>query len=125
MNSVKNETLRNRVLAVLTALPKDVQRGFLQDSRFTVSLDNYTPERGSTVFMAVPGSTGSRNVVLKPRLGECSENFALYVIAHEFAHAYLWNGPWGKITDVEEAADALAAKWGFHRPDGWPPARSS
>jgi len=38
------------------------------------------------------------------------------VIAHEFAHAFLRNGPWGEITDVEEAADALAATWGFIRP---------
>jgi hypothetical protein len=40
------------------------------------------------------------------------------VIAHEFAHAWLRNGPWGEISDVEEAADAVAAVWGYLRPPG-------
>ena len=36
-----------------------------------------------------------------------------YVIAHELAHAVLRNGGrWGS-DDPEEAADALAAQWGF------------
>ena len=114
--------LRQRVLYVLNALPKEVQQDFLNDARFTVSLDNYVPGEGSTVFMAAPGGTGdgSRSVVLKPRLSECSEAFAHYVIAHEFAHAYLRNGPWGEITDVEDAANALAASWGFPMPDKLP-----
>jgi len=55
----------------------------------------------------------SRCVVLKPRLERCSEAFACYIIAHEFAHAHLHNGGWGEITDVELAADALAASWGW------------
>jgi hypothetical protein len=50
------------------------------------------------------------------RLSVCEEAFAHYVIAHEFAHAYLRNGPWGNIFDPEDAADALAASWGFPRP---------
>jgi hypothetical protein len=68
--------------------------------------------------MATPGpiGSGSRCVVLKPRLADCSEAFACYVIAHEFAHAFLRNGGWDAITDPEEAADALAASWGFERP---------
>ena len=68
--------------------------------------------------MPTPGPTGesSRCVVLRPKLADCSEAFAYYVIAHEFAHAYLRNGGWGNISDVEEAADALAASWGFRRP---------
>lgn len=110
--------LRQRVLHVLVALPPNVQQDFLADPRFTVSLDDYEPGKGSTVFMASPGPAGkgSRSVVLKPKLGESSEAFAHYVIAHEFAHAFLRNGPWGDITDVEQAADALAASWGFARP---------
>jgi hypothetical protein len=107
---------------VLEALPTEVQRDFLEDSRFSICLDNYVPGKGSKVFMAPPGTrvdgnhTGSRSVILKPKLADCSEAFAKYVIAHEFAHAYLRNGPWGEITDIEEAADALAASWGFTRP---------
>ena len=116
------EPLRQRVLHVLSSLPKEVQQDFLSDSRFTVAIDNYVPGEGSTVFMAAPGGTGagSRSVVLKPRLSECHEAFAHYVIAHEFAHAYLRNGPWGDITNVEDAADALAASWGFPIPDKLP-----
>ena len=113
-----HQNLQDRVLHVLEALPTNVQEDFLGDQRFSVSLDNYQRGNGSTVFMAAPGSQGesSRSVVLKPLLDECSKEFAYYVIAHEFAHAFLRNGPWGEITDVEEAADALAASWGFVRP---------
>lgn len=115
----QHEPLRQRVLYVLDKLPKEVQQDFLSDPRFTVSLDNYVPGKGSRVFMAAPGRTGesSRSVVLKPRLSECAEAFAHYVIAHEFAHAYLRNGPWGEITDIEDAANALAAFWGYPIPE--------
>ena len=106
------------MLFVLNELPNEVQRDFLDDPRFRVTLENYVPGEGWSLWMAVPGpiGSGSRCVVLRPRLAHCSEAFAFYVIAHEFAHAYLRNGGWGDIADVEEAADALAASWGFSRP---------
>ena len=111
--------LQQRVLSVLQALPPDVQRDFLDDHRFSVAIDNYEPGIGWTLWMPTPGppGSGSRCVVLRPKLDTASEQFAKYVIAHEFAHAFLRNGGWGAITDVEEAADALAATWGFHRPE--------
>lgn len=99
---------------VLLDLPNEVCEDFLNDEFFEVALDDYVPGRGRVVWMAGPSS---RSVVLKPTLNDCSEEFALYIIAHEFAHAYLRNGGWGEIADPEDAADALAAKWGFHRPD--------
>jgi hypothetical protein len=112
------EPLRNRVLAVLSKLPEPVQRDFLDDPRFRIAMDNFVPGEGWTLLMASPGPIGcsSRCVVLRPKLADCPEAFAHYVIAHEFAHAYLRNGGWGDITDIEEAADALAATWGFSRP---------
>lgn len=64
--------------------------------------------------MPLLGPSGtSRCIVLKPRLEHCSHEFSRYIIAHEFAHAYLYNGGWGEITDREDAADALANHWGF------------
>ena len=115
---VRHETLRQRVLLVLNALPVKVQQDFLEDPRFRVTLEDFVPGRGWTMWMATPGAigNGSRCVVLRPKLEHCSEAFATWVIAHEFAHAFLRNGGWGEITDVEEAADALAATWGFVRP---------
>ena len=115
---VRYQPLGQRVSRVLEALPTEVQQDFVTDDCFTVMLDNYVPGEGSSVFMAVPRASdvSSRTVVLKPRLFDCDEAFAHYVIAHEFAHAYLRNGPWGDILDREEAADALAAFWGFPRP---------
>lgn len=106
---------------MLDALPSEVQRDFLDDPRFRVTLENYVPGQGWSLWMPTPGPIGSssRCVVLRPRLSTCSEAFATYVIAHEFAHAFLRNGGWGEITDVEEAADALAATWGFRRPASW------
>jgi hypothetical protein len=110
--------LQERVLSVLQALPGDVQRDFVEDPRFGTAIDNYEPGKGWTLLMPTPGplGEGSRRVVLKPKLEAASESFAKYIIAHEFAHAFLRNGGWGEITDVEEAADALAASWGFHKP---------
>ncbi len=110
--------LQERVLAVLQMLPGDVQRDFLDDPRFGTAIDNYEPGKGWNFYMPTPGSPGeeSRRVVLRPKLEVASESFAKYIIAHEFAHAFLRNGGWCEITDVEEAADALAASWGFHKP---------
>ena len=106
--------LHKRVSFVLERLPPEVQQDFLQDRRFRVALDNYEAGKGWTVWMEAPGAEqGSRCVVLRPRLDTAAEPFAHYIIAHEFAHAFLHNGGWGDITDVEEAADALAASWGF------------
>lgn len=112
------EPLRQRVLTVLQALPESVQQDFLEDPRFRVALENYEPGRGWSVWMHLPdpNGQGSRCVVLKRKLADCGEAFATYVIAHEFAHAFLRNGGWGEITDREEAADHLAADWGFPRP---------
>ena len=111
-------TLAARVLAVLNSLPETVQSDFLGDTRFRVELDNFEAGKGWSLFMDLPSPTGeaSRCVVLKKRLDECNEAFAHYVIAHEFAHAYLRNGGWNEIADPEDAADALAATWGFSRP---------
>ena len=110
--------LRQRVLFVLQALPAEVQDDFLNDHRFRVEVDNYEPGKGWSLFMPTPGPDGggSRCVVLKPKLEAASDAFARYIIAHEFAHAFLRNGGWGEISDVEEAADAMAASWGFVRP---------
>ncbi len=110
--------LQLRVLSVLEQLPSEVQRDFLEDPRFGVTIDNYEPGIGWSLWMPTPGTpgNGSRCVVLRPKLATASEQFAKYVIAHEFAHAFLRNGGWGDITDIEAAADAMAASWGFHRP---------
>lgn len=112
------EPLQNRVRVVLNLLPGDVQRDFLDDPRFRIALENFVPGEGWSLWMASPGPIGSesRCVVLRPKLADCQEDFAFYVIAHEFAHAFLRNGGWGDISDIEEAADALAASWGFPRP---------
>lgn len=112
------EPLRERISAVLEALPVEVQIDLLEDSRFRIALDDFVPGEGRTVWMACPGpiGRGSRCVVLKPRLADCSEAFAQYVIAHELAHAYLRHAGWGDLVEPEAAADALAASWGFPKP---------
>ncbi|WP_417740321.1 hypothetical protein [Rosistilla oblonga] len=115
--------LQQRVLEVLESLPANVQLDFASDPRFDVAIEDYQPGKGSRLFIASPGAVGkgSRCVVLRPKLDRASEAFAKYVIAHEFAHAHLHNGGWGEVTDIEQAADALAASWGFDRPEqpGW------
>ena len=115
---VDQEPIKTRLVTVLSAMPQHVIRDLLEDPRFCIALDDFVPGRGRTVWLAcpAPGGRGSRCVVLKRRLGECPEAFAHYVIAHELAHAYLYNGPWGAIEDPGQAADALASSWGFWRP---------
>lgn len=112
------EPLRDRVLVVLSSLPREVRRDLLQDLRFRITLDDFVPGQGRRVWLACPGpdGNGSRCVVLKPQLADCVQTFAQYVIAHELAHAYLRNGGWGEIDEPEAAADALAATWGFPKP---------
>ncbi|MEZ6151231.1 MAG: hypothetical protein R3C09_14000 [Pirellulaceae bacterium] len=111
--------LQTRLAWVLCALPESVQCDFMEDTTFRITLEDYTPETGWKLFMACPTSGGmvSRCVVLRSKLNETSVGFTDYVIAHEFAHAFLRNGGWGEITDIELAADALAASWGFSRPN--------
>lgn len=118
-DSVGAGALADRVATVMLGLPEAVVTGFLEDSLFRLSVDDLVEGRGRTVWMACPepGGNGSRCVVLKPRLAEGPLDFAQYIIAHELAHAHLRNGGWGKIEDPEQAADALAAAWGFGRPD--------
>lgn len=110
--------LQARVNCVLASLPTEVQEDFLSDGSFQITLEDFRPGEGWTMFMNLPGcgQSVSRCVVLREKLDRAPEKFALYIIAHEFAHAFLRNGPWGKITDAEEAADALAASWGYPKP---------
>lgn len=111
--------IAERVVYVLSGLPSPVSTDLLDDPCFHIELDSYRPGLGRQVWIAVPltvGWKGSRTIVLKHRLADCAADFAHYVIAHELAHAHLWNGGWGEITDREEAADALAASWGFPQP---------
>ena len=112
------EPLHERLAFVLNQLPPAVQADFLNDPHFRISLDDCEPGKGRTVWMPClnPNGSESRCVVLKPRLALCDESFSLYIIAHELAHAFLRNGGWGEIADREDAADALAANWGFPRP---------
>ncbi len=118
---IRLRPLADRVAAVLAALPAEVLQELLHDKGFHLSLEDYQPGRGTKVWMPVGSHLWqeSRSVVLRPRLNDCREDFALWVIAHELAHAVLRNGGWGDIHDPEQAADALAAHWGFHRPPRW------
>jgi len=110
--------LYDRLSFVLRALPQAVQLDLLEDVRFRIALDDFIPGEGRSVWLAcpAPNGNGSRCVVLKPRLADCPEQFAHYVIAHELAHAFLRNGGQDEITDPEAAADHLAASWGFSKP---------
>ena len=118
LQCIDEPVIAGRVIHVLARMPADVVTSLLSDPCFQMALDNHVPGQGGTVWMARPGIgqwKGSRSVVLKRRLSDCAEAFAHYVIAHELAHAHLWNGAWGSLTDPEEAADAMAASWGFPR----------
>ncbi len=113
------DPLRDRLYLVLAALPSEVQRDFIEDDRFCIRPLSREKSCETLLALPAPDGSGSRCVVLKKRLASCSQAFGLYVIAHELAHAYLRNGSWQQFTDPEEAADALAASWGFDKPASW------
>lgn len=118
--------LADRVAGVLSTLPGSVLADLVDDPAFQLGVDKVDPDEGHTVWLASPAGGASRSVVLKARLGRCPMSEASYVIAHELAHAYLRNEGWGNIDDPEDAADALAASWGFPRPNTrLPEARTS
>ena len=109
--------LHGHVARVLAAMPEPVRADLVGDPAFLLS--DYEPVAGLAqpvlVRMTARGRAG-RSVVLKRSLRRRPEPFVRYVIAHEFAHAYLRNqGRWPG-DDPERAADALAAEWGFPRP---------
>ena len=109
--------LHGHVARVLAALPESVRADLLGDPAFLLS--DYEPVTGLAqpvlVRLDVRGKPG-RSVVLKRTLRRRPEPFVRYVIAHEFAHAYLRNAGRWPGDDPEHAADALAAEWGFPRP---------
>jgi hypothetical protein len=109
--------LHAHVAGVLASVPEPVRTDLLDDPAFTLS--DYEPVAGVAqpvlVRMTGRGRAG-RSVVLKRTLRRRPESFVRYVIAHEFAHAYLRNAGRWPGDDPETAADALAAEWGFARP---------
>lgn len=123
------DPLRARLVEVFEKLPDEVITDFLTEpplhihpiekhSRFGLAkLAPANSNPSSLTFLSLPSKDGrgSRCVTLKRKLEKDLLPFCRYVIAHELAHAYLRNGHWGEITDREEAADALAASWGFRR----------
>lgn len=123
------DPLRKRVESVLRALPCDVIEDFLADPKLHIHpIDRkatqsqrrtlVSEQSSSLAFLTLPGKDGrsSRCITLKRKLASDPLVFCYYVIAHELAHAHLHNGRWGEILDREEAADALAAEWGFVKP---------
>ena len=112
-----DETLKERVLHVFSALPEGAQKELMQDPGFSIGI--YDPGRSGGTRFLIPcpqASRGSRLVALESSLGTRARVFAHYVIAHELAHALLWNRGRHPAEDPEIAADSLAAEWGFPRP---------
>jgi len=112
-----DEVLRGHVATVMVRLPAHVMEDFLADPGF--ALCDYEPAAGAmTVVPVAPPrrNAAARSVVLKRTLRRRPESFVRYVIAHELAHAHLRNAGRWPGDDPEHAADALAAEWGYPRP---------
>lgn len=114
---IEDAVLRERALVVLRAVPAEVRSNLLEDESFMIVVHDPARPESMRVWLAPPGkSRCSRCVGLKRSLARRSAAFAHYVIAHELAHAFLFNrGRW-EGDDPEVAADALAGEWGFVRP---------
>ncbi len=118
---ITDERLKERVVHVFSALPKDVQEEFMGDPAFAIGTYDTARSEGAQLVIPSPQSArGSRLVTLECSLSARARAFAHYVIAHEFAHALLWNRGRQPEEDPEIAADSLAARWGFPRPSTLP-----
>ncbi len=110
-------SIRDHVAVVFTNLPHDVRVDLMDDPGFV--LWDYDPAPQSIMKVPVrfsaPGKPG-RSVVLKRTINRRPVPFARWVIAHELAHAYLRHGGRFPNEDPENAADSLAASWGFPKP---------
>ncbi len=114
---ITDEPLKSRVLHVFASLPEDVQKEFMRDPGFSIGI--YDTGRSGEARLLIPcprAARGSRLVTLERSLATRARAFAHYVIAHEFAHALLWNRGRHPREDPEIAADSVAAEWGFARP---------
>lgn len=103
------------VAAVFDRLPARVREDLIGDPAFLMA--DYDPADPAMISLAPPArGVPSRSVVFKRTLLGRSTAFARYVIAHELAHAHLYNRGRTETEDPEQAADTLAAAWGFPRP---------
>ncbi len=113
-------TLVAHCTEVFVSLPEPVRKDLMNDPSF--ALIHATMGNDGSISVMVPSlanKTRIRCVVLKRSLAVRTPGFAKYVIAHELAHAHLNNeGRWPE-EDPEAAADALAAMWGFPKPQVW------
>jgi hypothetical protein len=112
-----HSSLHAHVADVLRAIPDEVRRGLVGDPSFV--LHDYDPLRGARTEIPVGlprAGVPGRAVALKRTLGARPTDFIRWVIAHELAHAHLRNEGRFPGDDPENAADALAASWGFPRP---------
>lgn len=116
---VGDPILNQRIVAVLRSLPNSVLQDLLHDDRFRMAVYDVNDPANSYLHMAPPGvgDSGSRMIAWKSSLSRAPLDFANYVIAHEFAHAYLRNRGRTAAEDPEDAADALAKSWGYDKPE--------
>jgi hypothetical protein len=109
--------VQDHVAQVLTRLPDAVRTDLVSDPSFM--LFDYEPGPGVVRHIPVGSPRNgnpARSVELKRTLRHRPTEFVRYVIAHELAHAHLRNAGRFPGEDPEHAADALAAEWGFPRP---------
>jgi len=117
--------IRDHVAAVFQNLPDEVRADLMDDPEFVVC--DFDP--GPNAVLEVPvrfsgGGNPGRSIVLKRTIKLRPIPFARWVIAHELAHAYLRHEGRSPHEDPEQAADSLAAAWGFPNPRiGAQPAR--
>jgi hypothetical protein len=117
LNFHLHELLHKEAAHVLNRLPVAVLEDVMGEGG--IVLYDYDPGPGVVMHVPVNAPTrlgGARSVVLKRTLCRRSPGFVRWLIAHELAHAHLRNGGRWPGDDPEQAADALAAAWGFSRP---------
>jgi hypothetical protein len=108
-----DDWIRDHVAIVMEKLPGDIRADFMEDPSFAMC--DYDP--GPKAVLHVPIQLPGRSVVLKRTLKRRPTDFVRWLIAHELAHAYLRHGGHGAHSDPENAADSLAAEWGFPKPE--------
>lgn len=109
--------IRDQIAVVVENLPNEVRADLMNDPAFVVCDYEPTPRGALYVPMKLEGGRPGRSIVLKRTIKRRPMPFVRWVIAHELAHAFLRHGGRWPEEDPEQAADSLAAAWGFPKPE--------
>lgn len=106
-HQLQDDKMRSQIAQVVITLPLKVA-DWLADN--VILTDVVKKLQGHTFYL----DEGAKFIIVL-NVDHLSDKTAKYVIAHEFAHAYLGHGREEYVKDKEQQADRLAKEWGYSK----------